>query len=137
MSPLGLAPFFIIPFVFWMPFYWGPYGAYYYRVNQTAPALPNNTAHNKTDPVLCVCVNYQPCGCDDDTSGNYTLPADAKYAVINGTEYAVVNGTLENGTTAPGAESSGMKIGLYLTKSGTLTSWVVFSVAAMLVIQAF
>jgi hypothetical protein len=118
-----------------MPFYWGPYGAYYYRINQTAPAEPNNTAHNTTDPVLCVCENYQPCGCDN-ANGSYTLPSDAKYAVINGTEYAIVNGTLENGTTAPGATSGGMGMGLYLTKSGTWASWMVFVLAAVLAVQA-
>jgi hypothetical protein len=133
VSPFGLAPFFIVPFALWMPFYWGPWGAYYYHVNQTAPALPNNTDHNTTDPVLCVCENYQPCGCDDETTtGNYTLPAGTQYAVINGTEYAVVNGTLENGTTAPGAESAAVGRGLYLTKTGTWMSWMVFSIAILI-----
>jgi hypothetical protein len=121
-----------------MPFYWGPYGAYYYHLNHTAPALPNNTAHNTTDPILCVCENYQPCGCDDTDNGTYTLPSDAKYAVINGTEYAVVNGTLENGTDdgTTDSASAGMKMGLYLTQSGTWASWVVFALAALLAVQA-
>ena len=118
-----------------MPFYWGPYGAYYYRVNQTAPALPNNTAHNTTDPILCVCENYDPCGCDDDTSGNYTLPPDTMYAVINGTEYAVVNGTLDNSTSENGAPSSG-STGLYLTKSGAWSAWVMLGAAILLAVQA-
>jgi hypothetical protein len=122
-----------------MPFYWGPYGAYYYHLNHTAPALANNTDHNTTDPILCVCANYQPCGCDN-TNGTYDIPPGTKYAVINGTEYAIVNGTLENGTTAPGGtddvESAGMKMGLYLTKTGTWTSWVLFALAALLAVQA-
>ena len=122
-----------------MPFYWGPYGAYYYRVNQTAPALPNNTAHNTTDPILCVCQNYDPCGCDN-TSENYTLPSGAQYAIINGTEYVVVNGTLdnstvENGTATPAVTSSG-SMGLYLTKSGAWSAWVMLGAAAMLAVQA-
>ena len=137
-SPLGLTPFFILPFVFWMPFYWGPYGAYYYHLNATAPAQPNNTDHNSTDPILCVCQNYQPCGCDN-TNGTYDLPPDTKYAVINGTEYAIVNGTLENGTTAPGgtddASSGGMRMGLFLTKSGTWISWGLFAFAVMIAFQ--
>jgi len=117
-----------------MPFYWGPYGAYYYHLNQTAPALANNTDHNKTDPIICVCANYDPCGCDD-TSGNFTLPNGTMYAVINGTEYAIINGTLDNGTTAP--ESSGaVGMSLYLTKSGTWTLWGVFGLTAFLAIQA-
>lgn len=118
-----------------MPFYWGPYGAYYYRINHTAPAEGNNTAHNTTDPILCVCENYQPCGCDN-ANGSYTAPSDVMYAVINGTEYAVVNGTLENGTTAPGAASAGMGMGLYLTKAGTWASWMVFVLATVLAVWA-
>jgi len=58
------------------------------------------------------------------------------YAVINGTEYAVVNGTLENGTTAPGAASGGVGMGLYLTKSGAWASWMVFVLAGLLAVQA-
>ena len=133
-SPLGLTPFFILPFVFWMPFYWGPYGAYYYHVNQTVPALPNNTAHNTTDPVLCVCQNYQPCGCDDSNSTDYQLPNGTRYAVINGTEYAVVNGTLENDTSATSGATS-VRMGLYLNKSGTWASWCIFGLTALLALQ--
>jgi hypothetical protein len=129
---MGLTPFFIVAFAFWMPIYWGPYGAYYYRVNYTAPALPNNTAHNTTDPVLCICENFHPCGCD---KANGT-PPDLRYAVINGTEYAIVNGTLENGTTAPGGTSSGAGLGLYLTRSGKWATWVVFAAATTLAFQA-
>jgi hypothetical protein len=122
-----------------MPFYWGPYGAYYYRVNHTAPALSNNTDHNTTDPILCVCENYQPCGCDN-ANGSYTLPSDTQYSVINGTEYAIVNGTLENGTTSTnetelGFQSGGMGMGLYLTKSGSWASWMILGVAVVLVVQ--
>jgi len=124
-----------------MPFYWGSYGAYYYHLNHTAPALSNNTDHNSTDPILCVCENYQPCGCDN-TNGTYDLPDDTKYAVINGTEYAIVNGTLDNGTTAPGGtdnssdtSSAGVRMGLFLTKSGTWLSWGVFSFAVMMAFQ--
>jgi hypothetical protein len=136
VSPLGVNPFFIAPFALWMPFYWGPYGAYYYHLNHTAPALANNTAHNSTDPILCVCQNYEECGCDD-TDGNYTIPAGTQYAVINGTEYAVVNGTLENGTTAPDdATSSAVGMGLYLANSGFWTTWGVFGLMTYFAFQA-
>jgi hypothetical protein len=119
-----------------MPIYWGPWGAYYYLVNQTAPALSNHTARNQTDPVLCVCVNYQPCGCDNQkTAGNYTLPPGTQYAMINGTKYAVVNGTLANGTTAPGgANSAATTMGLYLTITGTWMSYMSFGIAALFAI---
>jgi hypothetical protein len=139
-----------------MPFYWGPFGAYYYRLNETAPA-PNNTASNTTasnssDPVLCICENYQPCGCDNSANSSYTLPSDVEFAVINGTDYALVNGTLENSTTVTyppsnatidngtttvaGTASSGMSMGLFLTESGKWTSWIMFGVAAWLAIEA-
>jgi hypothetical protein len=135
-SPFGITPFFFAPFVFWMPFYWGPYGAYYYPLNATAPALPNNTAHNTSDPIICVCQNYQPCGCDD-TNGTYVLPNGTMYAVINGTETAVVNGTLENGTTAPGGTtSSGVRMGVFLDSRGWWVSWVVFGVTVLFAIQS-
>jgi hypothetical protein len=117
-----------------MPIYWGPYGAYYYRVNYTAQALPNNTAHNTTDPVLCICKNYHPCGCDN-ANQTYQLPSGLLYAVINGTEYAIVNGTMTNGTTAPSGSSSGAGLGLYLTRSGRWGTWVVFAVAITLALH--
>lgn len=118
-----------------MPIYWGPYGAYCYRVNYTAPALPNNTAHNTTDSVLCICENYHPCGCDN-ANQTYRLSTGLQYAMINGTEYAIVNGTLANGTTAPGGTSSGAGLGLYLTRSGRWATWAVFVVTVTLAFQA-
>ena len=131
ISPLGVSGFYIPPFEFWKPYYWGSQGAYYYRLDMTAPALLNNTAHNETDPVICVCQKYQLCGCDN-ADGNYTLPNDILYGVINGTEYVIINGTLENGTDISGS-SPGM--GLFLTKSGAWGSWLVFGVATMLALQ--
>ena len=95
-SRFTIRPFCIPPLAFWMPICWGPYGAFYYRINDTVPALPNNTAHNATDPVLCICENYHPCGCDN-LNGAYHFPVRPRYAGLNGTEYAIVNGTLENG----------------------------------------
>jgi hypothetical protein len=132
ISPLGVRPFFIRPFVFWWPLYYGPYGAYYYQLNDTVPAAANNTAHNKTDPVLCVCEVYDQCGCDNSNS-SFT-PTDYTYAVVNGTEYAVINGTLSNGTSATSA--AGPSMGLYLTKSGTWTSWLLFGVITLAFVQA-
>ena len=106
-------------------------GAYYYHLNRTAPALENSTAHDETDPLLCVCQNYQLCGCDNAGDG-YTLPDDILYAVINDTEYAIINGTLENGTDVSGS-ASGM--GLLLTNSGTWGTRLVFGVATMLALK--
>jgi hypothetical protein len=94
MSPCGLVPFYVHTSASWMPFNWGPYGEYCYRLNHSAQAQSTNT----NDPILCVCGNYLLCGCDD-TKGSYVIPPSVRYATINGTDYAIVNGTLENGTT--------------------------------------
>jgi hypothetical protein len=133
-----------------MPIYWGRYGAYYYRVNETAPALSNNTAHNSTDPVLCICENYDLCGCDNANS-TYTLPPGLEYAVINGTEYAIINGTLANATLtnttvtngtptnetiSSGTKSSGICMGLYLTNSATWGSWLIGGAIVLLAVQS-
>jgi hypothetical protein len=132
VSPLGVRPFFIAPLIFWFPLFYGPYGAYYYHLNDTVPAATNNTAHNTTDPVLCVCEVYDQCGCDNSNS-SFT-PTDYTYAVVNGTEYAVINGTLSNATSATSA--AGPSMGLYLTKSGTWTSWLLFGVVTWAFVQA-
>ena len=107
-APCGLMPFYANSSA--MPYNWGPDGEYCYLLNHTAPALPTNPAHNTTDPILCVCQNYNLCGCDN-TGGSYQIPSTVKYSIINGTEYAIVNGTLENGTTAP-AQSSAESLGV-------------------------
>lgn len=123
-----------------MPIYWGPYGAYYYRINETAPAPSNNTAHNATDPLLCVCENYDLCGCDNANS-TYTLPSNLEYAVINGTEYAIINGTLANTTvTYPPTNtttiSSGTRSGSCLTRTATWSSCVIGGAIVFLAIQS-
>jgi len=133
VSPLGARPFFIGPFVVWWPFYYGPYGAYYCHINRTVPAPANNTAHNKTDPVVCVCAAYGQCGCDNANS-SFT-PFNYSIAVINGTEYAVINGTLDNDTSATSAAGSSM--GLYLTEGGTWCSWMLFGVVTWVFVHAF
>jgi len=137
-SPLGLRPYYISPYAHWWPFYWGPWGYYYYRLNETAPALANNTAHNTTDPILCVCEDYQECGCDNANS-SYQLPSDLMYAVVNGTEYAIINGTLDNGTTAPGGNISATSgvVGTtgYLLNSWKWASWIVFGVVTFLLLE--
>ena len=109
-APCGLMPFYVNASASWMPYNWGLYGEYCYLLNHTAPALSTNPAHNTTDPILCVCQNYNPCGCDN-TPGSYQIPSTAKYSIINGTEYAIVNGTLENGTTVS-AQSSANSLGV-------------------------
>ena len=132
ISPLGVRPFFVAPFVFWWPFYWGLHGVYVYHLNDTVPAAPNNTAHNATDDILCVCEAYDECGCDNANS-SFT-PTNYTYAVINGTEYAIINGTLDNDTSATSA--AGESLALYLTRSETWSSWVLFGAITWAFVQA-
>ncbi|OSS52805.1 hypothetical protein B5807_01884 [Epicoccum nigrum] len=93
-------------------------------VNQTNP---NGT--NQSLPVTCLCQEYSPCGCDEnsdqkylnDLVGNGSYPALNKSLVtvsdINGTRTLVINGTLPNGTTAPGGTDDSaavhLKVGKY------------------------
>jgi hypothetical protein len=68
---------------------------------------------NETLPVMCVCVENFPCGCEenddpeylDDLVGNGSYPALNKTLVtvsdVNGTKTLVLNGTLDEDTVAP------------------------------------
>ncbi|BFZ60581.1 hypothetical protein YB2330_001620 [Saitoella coloradoensis] len=101
-SPIGIYPFFLPPFFLFGAYGAYSYGYYGYRLNRTETYHNETTNANQTLPVVCVCQEYETCGCDANDAGNYTLPADVSSAVINGTQYAVVNGSLANGTTSDG-----------------------------------
>jgi len=85
-----------------------------YRFNNETD--PNGA--NTTLPVLCLCQENSPCGCDEnsdtqyinDLVGNGSYPALNKTLVtvadVNGTRTLVLNGTLPEGTTAPGGDES-------------------------------
>jgi hypothetical protein len=85
------------------------YGAYSYRYNDDKPLTYYNetSARNETRPVQCLCAAQADCGCDDTEDQSYLNQVandKAVSSVRNGTLY--INGTLEEGTTAPGTESS-------------------------------
>lgn len=81
-------------------------------------------------PVLCLCQEDYPCGCDenddrkylDELVGNGSYDALNKSLVnvadVNGTTTLVLNGTLPKGTTAPGGtdDEDGAGIALALGK---------------------
>jgi hypothetical protein len=70
---------------------------------------------NETLPVVCLCQEYSPCGCDENDDPTYIndLVGNGSYAAlnktlvtvsdVNNTRTLVLNGTLPNGTTAAGA----------------------------------
>jgi hypothetical protein len=103
------------------------HGYHAYMLNRTLVAEENAYGvRNSTTkyPVLCYCLNYGVCGCDDfnggdkvnltnsSTSGRSDFKWNTTYALINGTGYSLLNGTLANGTTAPGGtENTGTPLG--------------------------
>jgi len=114
-SPAGLTPYFLGGAALgFFPGLW-LYGAYAYPYNHRVPLHNNTSNSNTTYPVLCLCEQYDPCGCDDNTNTTYvdSLTSDgtvqgldtnvAKLTNINGTETLVINGTLSNGTDGTSA----------------------------------
>ncbi|KAH4048317.1 hypothetical protein HBH98_226130 [Parastagonospora nodorum] len=71
---------------------------------------------NETLPVVCLCQEFSPCGCDENDDPAYIsdLVGNGSYAAlnkslitvsdVNNTRSLVLNGTLPNGTTAAGGE---------------------------------
>lgn len=125
-SPLGLAPFLILPIAalaifpgLWLyGIYSYPYTHPYTFVNQTAVNSTYPNGVNQTRPIICLCQEYSVCGCDDNTDTQYLgdLIGNGSYAglnktlvtvaEVNGTTTIVINGTLPNGTTASGGTDS-------------------------------
>lgn len=125
-SPLGLAPFLILPVAalaifpgLWLyGVYSYPYSHPYTFVNQTLTNATNPNGVNQTLPINCLCQQYSECGCDDNTDSTYLhdLVGNGSYAAlnqslvrvsdVNGTRSIVLNGTLPNGTTASGGTDS-------------------------------
>jgi len=102
-------------------------------VNQTNP---NGT--NQTLPVTCLCQEYSPCGCDENSDQKYLndLVGNGSYSALNkslvtvsdvdGTRTLVINGTLPNGTTAPGGTDDSAAIHLKVGKYAGY--WVMASI---------
>lgn len=86
--------------------------------NQTDTNQNNPNGTNTTLPVMCLCQEFNPCGCDENDNQQYVndLIGNGSYAAlnkslvtvsdVNGTRTLVLNGTLPNGTTAPGGQDS-------------------------------
>lgn len=109
-SPRGVTPFLLpaaalafFPGVWLYGIYAYPYYHPYYYVDQ-------QTHRNESLPVVCLCQQYQECGCDSNNNRTYyeslfngTEPKNTtvtRVANVNGTETIYINGTLPNGTTA-------------------------------------
>lgn len=116
-SPLGLAPF-LLPLAavaFLLPAAWA-YGAYAYPYNHHYHYYNETSHQNSSLPVVCVCQEYNPCGCDDNNNSTYyedlfngTQPhngTNVRVVDVNGTEKIYINGTLPNDTTTDGSSDS-------------------------------
>jgi len=125
-SPLGIAPFLILPIAalaifpgLWLyGVYQYPYTHPYTFVNQTITNATFPNGINQTLPIDCLCEQYSVCGCDDNSDSTYLqdLIGNGSYAAlnktlvtvstVNGTRTIIINGTLPNGTTASGGTDS-------------------------------
>jgi hypothetical protein len=115
------------------------YGAYAYPYHHPYYYEDETNHHNESMPVVCVCQEYQECGCDDNNNSTYyeslfngTQPrntSNTRVVEVNGTEKIYINGTLANGTTAADGSSSGASASVktLLHASG---HWVTVAVVA-------
>ena len=116
-SPLGITPF-LLPdaALAFFPGIW-LHGAYAYPYSHHYEYYHENDSKNESLPVVCVCQEYQPCGCDDNDDSSYyecifngtqpTNTSDIRVVNANGTEKIYINGTLPNGTDSENHSSSG------------------------------
>lgn len=86
------------------------YGAYPYHFDHPYGFRNDSANKNETLPVVCLCQQYNPCGCGENTDDDYiqSIVGDGSYsglnksvvtvAQVNGTKTLVLNGTLPNGT---------------------------------------
>lgn len=86
------------------------YGAYSYRYSdddEPQEYFNETSGRNESRPVECLCAKNADCGCEiGDRAYLDEAANDPDIASVrNGTLY--LNGTLEEGTTAPGSESTG------------------------------
>lgn len=138
-SPLGITPFLLpIAALAFFPGLW-LYGAYAYPYNHHYSYMDEQSHKNESLPVVCLCQQYQECGCDDNNNRTYfeslfngTQPkntTNTRVVDVNGTEKIYINGTLPNGTTSAtsSAPTSAMNL---LHASGY---WVTVAVVAIAV----
>lgn len=109
-SPLGITPF-LLPAaaLAFFPGVW-LYGAYAYPYHTPYYYMDEQNHKNESLPVVCLCQQYQECGCEDNNNSTYyeslfngTEPKNTsvtRVVDVNGTEKIYINGTLANGTTA-------------------------------------
>jgi len=116
-SPRGITPFILpVAALAFFPGIW-LYGAYAYPYHNPYYYEDEHSHRNESMRVVCVCQEYQECGCDDNNNSTYyeslfngTQPrntSNTRVVNVNGTEKIYINGTLANGTTAADGSSSG------------------------------
>lgn len=135
-SPLGITPF-LLPAaaLAFFPGVW-LYGAYAYPYTHPYYYMDEQHHKNESLPVVCLCQQYQECGCDDNNNRTYyeslfngTVPTNTtntRVVDVNGTEKIYINGTLANGTTSATSRAPASAVNL-LHASGY---WVTVAVVA-------
>lgn len=123
---------------FWPGIWYHPVYAYDY--NDDYQYHDDNTNKNTSLPVVCLCEEYQECGCSNNTNSSYyeslfngTQPRNTSVvtvANVNGTEKIYINGTLANGTTAADSSAAPGAMGNLLHSSG---HWVTIALVAAMV----
>jgi hypothetical protein len=102
------------------PVYAYPYGVPY-TYHHSIGSDNNNNTGNYTVNVVCLCEEYQTCGCDGNTNSTYLNEiigdpphnSSAVTVLKNGTnETAYINGTLANGTTAANPDSGAARLAM-------------------------
>jgi len=114
-SGRGLTPYALLPVAALGGLWAGSWlygGAYAYRYPNSYTFHNGSSNTNQTEPVVCLCQQYEECGCDDNgdqtwlnsvigdgdpSKFNQTL---VKVADVNGTQTILINGTLPNGTSS-------------------------------------
>lgn len=135
-SPSGITPFLLPAAALgFFPGLW-LYGAYAYPYSHPYYYEDEQTHKNESLPVVCLCQEYQECGCDNNNNRTYfeslfngTEPkntTNTRVVDVNGTEKIYINGTLANGTTAATSTAPAAAVNL-LHASGY---WVTVAVVA-------
>ncbi|KHN94574.1 uncharacterized protein MAM_07629 [Metarhizium album ARSEF 1941] len=120
-SPLGIAAIGFSAAVLLWPSPW-LHGAYLYYYPHSFTFHNDSTSNNETLPVVCGCGMYQVCGCDENNTTMRELVGNGSYEALNKSvidigynqsqKTLLLNGTLPNGTTADGADSCGVALGM-------------------------
>ncbi|PFH57698.1 hypothetical protein XA68_14677 [Ophiocordyceps unilateralis] len=139
ISPLGIAPFFLVgtALAFW-PGLW-LHGAHLYPYSYVHQYHNASSGRDESAKVLCGCDEFEVCGCDenDDKAFYDGLIGNGSYDALNksvidvgefrGQKTLFINGTLPNGTTADGPDSAGASLSAVFTAVASALWMAIFA----------